>query len=155
MQGRNMAVKASLVLFFGGLLWGMQVVLFHLNNLLPPAQSVHAFYAEKLSEGHYLVKILGEAVEVNLPGKEEVIWGVKECMQRIPVVADNLQKFDAQKLNKECRESLSEVRSQGLNIIQWLGRNYYVHIRNLFNHSAPDRFLIILHSIDAPHYIMI
>ena len=120
MQGRNMAVKASLVFFFGGLLWGIQVVLFHLNDLLPPAQSVHAFHAEKLSERYYLVKILGEAFEVKLPGKEEVISKVKECVQRIPVVAENIQKFDAQKLTKDWRESLSEVRNQGLNIIQWL-----------------------------------
>ena len=119
MLGRNMAVKASLVFFFGGLLWGIQVVLFHLNDLLPPAQSVHVFHVEKLSERHYLVKILGEVVEVKLPGKEVVISEVKECMQRIPVVAENIQKFDAQKLNKDWRESLSEVRNQWLNIVSY------------------------------------
>ena len=120
MQDRNMAVKASLVVFFGGLLWGMQVVLFHLNNLLPPVQSVHAVYTEKLSERHYLVKILGEAFEVKLPGKEEVIVSVKDCMQSIPLVADQIQKFDAQKLNKDWRESLSEARNRGLYMMQWL-----------------------------------
>ena len=120
MLGRNMAMKVSLAVFFGGLLWGTQVVSYHLNELLPPDQSVHAIYIEKISERHYVLRILGEAVDVKLPRKEELMSEVKECIQIIPVVVDNIQGLDFEELNvqgfkKECLENLYAVRNQGLN----------------------------------------
>ena len=135
MQGRNMAVKASLVFFFGGLLWGIQVVIFHFNNLLPPAQNVHVFHAEKLSDQHYIIKLLGETVEVKLPCKEEIVFGVKTCMQRIPVVAENIQKVDFQKINQDLRENFFEMRSQGLNIIRCLEKKL-MYLYQVFGYNS-------------------
>ncbi|WP_066636467.1 hypothetical protein [Desulfolucanica intricata] len=137
MQGRKMVMTASLGIFFGVLFWGMQITLYHLNSLLPPAQSVRAYHLEKLDEGIYRVELLGEDFKVKLPEGEKVIEKTERYMQGINI----------KKMSGFCENSLEAAKEQGEKVlarlsIQWenLKRTLGIYM-NLFIRNQGDAIM--------------
>ncbi|ACV63967.1 hypothetical protein Dtox_3227 [Desulfofarcimen acetoxidans DSM 771] len=124
-MGRRMAVKASLLLFFGGLFWGVQLVLFHLNDMLPAGQNVHALYAEKLGEGHYRIKILGEGVYIKLPDKEEVNGLAGECLRQVSLLNGYTGKITGLKPGEEYHAFVAELKEKSLSIMEMMQKLLY------------------------------